>query len=677
MNSETRFVLAVVLMLGVLVGTSLLFPPAPPPEPDPAGAVDTVEAPVPGDTPVVAPDPVAGDTGAPAGDPPRIPGDPPELPPLESEAPDPLAGLSLAEEAEDAQARAMASDVIVEGPLYTYTFSTLGARLASAELNRWNSFTRPGPVELVNDASHGPLASRLVVGADTVDLRNLLFEVEPAGGLRLEEGGSPQALTFRYEHPDRPFSFEVRYTFSPDGYVIEAQGRVRGLERGLLVTDLGRGLAYNEVDTRDEARVMAYATNHLQNGISSHELSGIEGATVAEGPFYWAAVRSRYFVLVVLRGHAVALDRRHLRVPGLRGTAGLRLLAALGNDLQEVNPVGWSFLRPLLRPFVAAIMWVLVFLHENLALGYGWVLILFGVLMRIVLFPLYHKAMRAQLRNMAVQPLLKEIQTKYKDKPGEDAEGADEALQGARLQPARRVLADAAPLADPDRALLRLPEHDRAAGRALCLAPGPGGQGPALHSAGAARGLDVPPPVDLDPHHGGGEPADEDDDVAPAHRHGRDLRQLPVGAEPLLPDREPRDAARSPGGSRTSGRRCRRRASYTGEDVAEIERARGAHGGGPGARGVPEAAGARLAEPGEFTRRAWLEGRLDQLQAEAIQDLIEAESPARHAVAVYQAEGGLSRRIEALREGCSRWRRSSRITWISRTRTSPTRWMRS
>jgi YidC/Oxa1 family membrane protein insertase len=62
-------------------------------------------------------------------------------------------------------------------------------------------------------------------------------------------------------------------------------------------------------------------------------------------------------------------------------------------------------------------MWVLVFLHDSLSLGYGWVLILFGVLMRILLFPLNHKAMKSQLRNMAVQPMLKEIQTKYKDQP--------------------------------------------------------------------------------------------------------------------------------------------------------------------------------------------------------------------------------------------------------------------
>ena len=44
-------------------------------------------------------------------------------------------------------------------------------------------------------------------------------------------------------------------------------------------------------------------------------------------------------------------------------------------------------------------------------------LIVFGVVMRIVLWPLNHKAMKAQLRNMAVQPLLQEIQTKYKDQP--------------------------------------------------------------------------------------------------------------------------------------------------------------------------------------------------------------------------------------------------------------------
>jgi tRNA modification GTPase len=88
--------------------------------------------------------------------------------------------------------------------------------------------------------------------------------------------------------------------------------------------------------------------------------------------------------------------------------------------------------------------------------------------------------------------------------------------------------------------------------------------------------------------------------------------------------------------------------SYTGEDVVEIS----CHGGGLVPALVLDAAcaaGARRAEAGEFTRRAYLNGKLDLVQVEATQDLIEATSPAVHRAALFQLEGGLSRRIEALR----------------------------
>ena len=91
-------------------------------------------------------------------------------------------------------------------------------------------------------------------------------------------------------------------------------------------------------------------------------------------------------------------------------------------------------------------------------------------------------------------------------------------------------------------------------------------------------------------------------------------------------------------------------ASYTGEDMLEIS----CHGGSLAPQMVLEAvcaAGARLAERGEFTRRAFLNGKMDLMQAEAILDLIEARSPAMHRTALFQLEKGLSRRIEELREG--------------------------
>ncbi|HEU5218353.1 MAG TPA: GTPase, partial [Gemmatimonadales bacterium] len=62
------------------------------------------------------------------------------------------------------------------------------------------------------------------------------------------------------------------------------------------------------------------------------------------------------------------------------------------------------------------------------------------------------------------------------------------------------------------------------------------------------------------------------------------------------------------------------------------------------------AAGARTAAPGEFTRRAVLNGKLDLLQAEAIGDLIDATAPAQGRAALHQLDGALSRRIQGLRE---------------------------
>jgi len=90
-------------------------------------------------------------------------------------------------------------------------------------------------------------------------------------------------------------------------------------------------------------------------------------------------------------------------------------------------------------------------------------------------------------------------------------------------------------------------------------------------------------------------------------------------------------------------------ASFTGEPCVEFS----THGGVL----VPTtviaaliAEGARLAEPGEFTRRALLNGKLDILQAEATADLIAAGSRAAQRVALHQLDGGLSRRIAALRD---------------------------
>ena len=90
-------------------------------------------------------------------------------------------------------------------------------------------------------------------------------------------------------------------------------------------------------------------------------------------------------------------------------------------------------------------------------------------------------------------------------------------------------------------------------------------------------------------------------------------------------------------------------ASYTGEDSAELH----LHGGAAVMEGLVDALralGLRLAEPGEFTRRAFANGRMDLLEAEAVADLVDAESAAQRRQALAQLGGATAARHAAWRE---------------------------
>jgi tRNA modification GTPase len=89
--------------------------------------------------------------------------------------------------------------------------------------------------------------------------------------------------------------------------------------------------------------------------------------------------------------------------------------------------------------------------------------------------------------------------------------------------------------------------------------------------------------------------------------------------------------------------------SYTTDDIIEIS----AHGSPVVLRHIVELAlarGARLAEPGEFTMRAFLNGRIDLTQAEAIRDLIESQTLFQAKVAAQQLEGALSKRLQPIKQ---------------------------
>jgi YidC/Oxa1 family membrane protein insertase len=84
--------------------------------------------------------------------------------------------------------------------------------------------------------------------------------------------------------------------------------------------------------------------------------------------------------------------------------------------LEDINPYGW-ILRPVIRPFSIAIVQILLWMHDVMSLAYGWVLILFGLAVRVLLWPLNQKAMKSSVAMQAIQPEIKALQDRLKNDP--------------------------------------------------------------------------------------------------------------------------------------------------------------------------------------------------------------------------------------------------------------------
>jgi YidC/Oxa1 family membrane protein insertase len=428
---EKRVVLAVVLTIGVIFLSNILFP-----TPDlPPGQLAPDSALVSDVTPPVDLDTGRTEIGA-AGEP---------------ALPDSLTGGD-AEAAEEAPGlrESPADTATVTTDLLRLKFSTRGAALLSAEVLEYESYTPNGagehPAQLVREGDR-VFGYRVTVGGDTVRLDGQSFTVDQTE-LKLSEGNPRDSLVFRYPFPSGSAEFVVRYGFELDSYLVDVSGRVEGIgDRGYsILTSLGQGLKTNEKSPRDDYRQLAYVVRNQRGGITSVNLDKVEPGelqTPEGGPFDWVAVKNKYFVIalvspeegpqfggmLVMGEPAEHTVRMVASLPAPAGS-GFNFRAYLGpqeygrleavgrsRDLEHVNPYGWRWMRPIIRPLVGIVMVILEWMHGFLGLAYGWVLILFGVLMRVALFPLYQKSMRAQMAQMQVQPLMKELQAKYKDEP--------------------------------------------------------------------------------------------------------------------------------------------------------------------------------------------------------------------------------------------------------------------
>ena len=397
-------------MLVVAVVPSILFPPQRQPVGRPGGqAVDT-------SVPAPAPQPGA------------APSFPIARPPAR-----PTAAVS-----------APAETAWVTTPTCRFGFSTAGGQLVFAELLNYRSFApgdRGRAVQLI-PAGHPVLAARLVAGSDTVSLRDWPF-VPSVPTLRVD--GEHRRLTLSADRQGAHVTLE--YVFDPDGYRFEVIGRVTGLgpTGAVLVVGLGEGLRSVEADSTDDFNHLAVVTKAAKTQSTAFQSLKPGEEKILEGPFEWVGLKSKYFLLAGL-----ALEENHPKFAGSIAVGGpragktatraavlvtlpvppagdfrfqmyvgpleYRRLASIGHDLDDANPYG-GFLRPLIQPVTSLVENVLLWMHERLRLPYGWVLVIFGVVVRLVLWPLNQRAMESSMRMQAAAPLIKATQDRHKDDP--------------------------------------------------------------------------------------------------------------------------------------------------------------------------------------------------------------------------------------------------------------------
>ena len=369
----------------------------------------------------------------------------------------PLAELDSARQGAAAAAAAAggavrAETTTVTTPKVVYRFSSIGASPVSAVLREYYALGRDGKktdrnVELVRPGD-ALLRYALVVPGDTISLDRVPFTLAAGGA-----GAAPRELRYEASVPvaGAPAGVAARvaitYTFAPDSYLVRVRGRVEGAgSRGFAVVRLPAGLRSEEADTLDDRNFLAVATKRVNRDPEGLPFGSLDSAEyeLRPGPLTWVVMKNKYFIVGLLtpdgdapfaqasvigapttnRGQRASV--RADAVEELRdgtfafemysGPIEFRRLQALGRNFEDSNPYG-GWLQGLVQPVAKLVMGMLLWMRDNLKINYGWVLVIFGVAVRLVMWPANQMAMKSQIKMQRLQPELQAVQERFKNDP--------------------------------------------------------------------------------------------------------------------------------------------------------------------------------------------------------------------------------------------------------------------
>lgn len=325
-------------------------------------------------------------------------------------------------------------------PKATYHFTSLGAAPLDVVLNDYHVLPKAINKKVVIGRQHIPLLSyALLKGRDTLRLDQVKFTVESATSEK------KPGITFSADVQNA--HVVIAYSFNAEGYLGTVRGMIKGVDStDVLLIKLHGGLPFVEADSADDLHSLAYVAKPLHEDAHSVAFAKLDSLQpkVERDSLAWVASKNKYFLLALIatapgKPFGAAIFTRGLHEPKAVSSADAlilqpltqsgefafdmytgpqewRRLRQMGRNLEHVNPYG-SFLRPVVQPFATVVMQAVLWIHDRLKINYGWVLIIFGITIRLLLWPLNQGAMRNSLKLQRIQPQLQEIQKKYKSNP--------------------------------------------------------------------------------------------------------------------------------------------------------------------------------------------------------------------------------------------------------------------
>jgi YidC/Oxa1 family membrane protein insertase len=395
MDSNQRLFLAIILILAVFIGFQFLMPKAKTP---PAPAVDTAA--------------VAQSQPAPA----TI-----ETPPAAQSGKQPTPKKETLPVAEHR----------LSGHGIEAVFSTRGAALTACRLPDYKG-PNGQPVQLIPDSGNA-LTLDLIADGKPLDLgqtvfalsfeseNELVFEAKLDNGIlvrktyRILQSAPGLDLTVEIDAPEKVY-LGPRYHLS--------------WNCGLNPTEKNLVL-----DHKEFAALVMLGDKKSIDLDNLSKLSKQDNAdTVTNGDIVFCGLRTKYFVaaLAPKNGNGVYVKRGTSGKDKISTSLGRPLnhqvrdeitvyigpidhamLAKAAPSLDKIADTGWSWIQPISR----GILWLLLSLHKAIP-NYGWVIVIFSVLMKLVFFPLTYTGMRSMKKMQHLQPHLKRVQEQHKNDPG-------------------------------------------------------------------------------------------------------------------------------------------------------------------------------------------------------------------------------------------------------------------